>query len=211
MNIPVLVYITLFTECIVAMWVVYRWRYSTKPQRLISFLIIFTAISAIADIIMAFYNINNLWLGNISNLVEYAIILYVCYLWKSKKISKIILISGITGYSILWIISKFTFEPIFMPDSYTSVIAKIIEIIVSALILFDVLQDTDIKLKNDVRLWFSSGVIIYSSGTLFLFGLFNMMLDTSPELIRTLWPINWILSIVYILLLARGVWCRTAR
>ncbi len=157
---------------------------------------------------MTLYHIRNLWVSQIFTLIEYVLILSTCYLWKSKKADKRILMIGMIVFIVLWIVSKFTFEPLYRDDTYTSAVSKIIQIIVAALVLFDVLQDTDVELKTDARLWVSSGVIIYSSGTLFLFALFNMMLETSSELIRTLWPINWILSIVFTLLLARGVWCR---
>jgi hypothetical protein len=211
MQTPILIYITLFIECIVAVWAIYRWKHSTIQQRLISVLLIVTALSAIASIWMALHGIRNLWMGHISTLIEYVLILSTYYLWKPKTITRRVLIIGIIAFIFLWIVSKFTFESLYQPDSYTSVIAKIIEIITAALVLFDVLGDTDAVVKADARVWVSSGVIIYSSGTLFLFALFNMMLDSSPELIKILWPINWILTIVFTLLLARGIWCRVTR
>ena len=211
MNIPLLFYITLFIDCIVAVWVIFRWKYSTVQQRLISLLLVASAVAEVIELCMTLYHIRNLWVSQIFTLIEYILILSVCYLWKPKKTDKRILIIFIIAFTILWIVSKFTFEPFYLGDTYTSSVSKIIQIIVAASVLFDVLQDTDIQLKTDARLWISAGVIIYASGTLFLFALFNMMLDTSPDLIRTLWPINWILIIVFTLLLARGVWCRAAR
>jgi len=211
MNIPILFYITLFIECIVAVWVIFRWKHSTVQQRLISLFLIASTISGITELCMTLYHIRNLWVSQIFTLIEYVLILSTCYLWKSKKADKRILMIGMIVFIVLWIVSKFTFEPLYRADTYTSAIAKTIEIITSAWILFDVLGDSDAVLKSDARVWFSSGIIIYASGTLFLFALFNMMLDTSPELIKTLWPINWILSIVFTLLLARGVWCRATQ
>jgi len=208
MKIPILFYIMLFIECLIAVWVLFRWKHSTVQLRLLILLLVVAPVIAIADLWMALYGIRNLWVTHISTLIEYVLILSMCYLWKPKIIDKRILMIGILAFIVLWIVSKFTFETLYRSDIYTSAIAKILEIIAAALLLFDVLGDSDVVVKTDARVWVSSGIIIYSAGTLFLFALQNMMLDNSPDLIKTLWPINWILSIVFTFLLARGVWCR---
>jgi hypothetical protein len=211
MKIPVLFYIMLIVECVVAVWVIFRWRQSAIQQRLISLLLIATPLSAIIELWMALHYIRNLWVAHISTLIEYIVILSMCYFWKTKKTEKRMIMIGIVVFIVLWISSKFTFETFYLHDTYTCIIAKTVEIIITALVLFDVLGDPNSIVKIDARVWISSGVIIYSSGTLFLFALQNMMLNTSPELIKSLWPINWILSIVFTLLLARGVWCKATR
>lgn len=201
----------LLVEICVSIWALFQWKHSPiQIQILILFLVAATVI-AVIESVMSFKNIHNLWVSHISTLMEYALLMSMYYMWKPRMINTHIIMIAIVAFFILWLVSKFTFESFNFLDTYTSTLAKITEIIVSALVLFDVLQDTNVELKTDARLWISSGVIIYSSGTLFLFALFNMMLDTSPDLIRTLWPINWILCIVFTLLLARGVWCKTAR
>jgi len=211
MDRPILSYIMLAIEIAVAVLVLFRWKHVTNHLRLIVLLLIITPAIAITELWMGFNGIRNLWVAHIATLLEYVLILSTYYIWEPKIINKRILLICIISFIVLWMISKYTFESFNFLDIYTSIIAKIIEIITSALVLFDVLQDANIELKTDARLWISSGVIIYATGTLFLFALFNMMLDTSPELIRTLWPINWILSIVFTLLLARGVWCKATR
>jgi hypothetical protein len=208
MNRPILAHIMLFIESGVAVWVLYRWKHSTVQQRLVSLLLVATLVSGIAELWMGLYGIRNLWVGHISTLIEYILILSTYHLWKPKMIDKRIIKIGIIAFIALWTVSKFTFEPFYRDDTYTSAIAKTIEIITSASVLFDVLGDSNVVVKTDARVWISSGIIIYASGTLFLFALFNMIVNTSPELIKTLWPINWILSIVFTLLLARGIWCR---
>jgi hypothetical protein len=205
---PILSYIMLFIESSAAVWVLFRWKHSNVQQRVIILLLVATPVSAITERWMGLNGIRNLWVSQIFTLIEYILILSVCYLWKPQKTDKRIIIVGMIAFIVLWIISKFTLEPLYRADSYTSAIAKTIEIITAAWVLFDVLGDSDTVVKTDARVWISSGIIIYAAGTLFLFSLFNMMLNTSPELIKTLWPINWILSIVTTLLLARGVWCR---
>jgi len=211
MDRPILSYIMLAVESAVAVLVIFRWKHTTIHQRPIILLLIATPAIAITELWMGFNGIRNLWVAHIATLLEYVLILSTYYIWEPKTINKRILLIWIISFIVLWVISKFTFETFYFLDIYTSIIAKIIEIITSALVLFNVLEDPDAIVKTDARVWISSGIIIYESGTLFLFALFNIMLDTSPELIKTLWPINWILSIVFTLLLARGVWCRATQ
>ncbi len=198
-------------EIIAAVWALFQWKHSAIQQKLIILLLVVTPVIAVVEILMGFKGIRNLWVGHIATLIEYVLIISICYLWKHKKTDKRILMIGIASFIVLWIVSKFTFEPFYYSDTYTSTVANTIKIVAAAWMLIDILEIHDDSVKIDARVWISSGIIIYSSGTLFLFASFNMMLNTSPELIKTLWPINWILSIVFTLLLARGVWCRATR
>lgn len=208
MDIPLLFYISLLIQSSVAAWALFRWKHSVTQQRLLSLLLVATPISGIAELWMDLHGIRNLWVSHLFTLIEYVLILSMYYLWKPKTIDKRILMIGIIAFIALWTVSKFTVEPFYRDDTYTSAIAKTIEIIIATWVLFDVLRDSDTVLKTEARVWISSGIIIYAAGSLFLFALFDMMVNTSPELIKAIWPINWILSIVTTFLLARGIWCR---
>jgi hypothetical protein len=157
---------------------------------------------------MAFHNIRNLWMIDLATFGECLILLTIFYSWKTSSRSRnIILFSGIS-FVIIWVIAKWSFEPFNQMDSYTSAVAKIIEIAVSVWVLFDVLRDSKVVLKLDARVWIASAVIIYASGSMLLFALFNTMLKESPSVVKAIWPVNWVLMIVYYLLYARSISCR---
>jgi hypothetical protein len=171
-------------------------------------LLIASALSGIIELWMGFHHMRNLWISHLFTLIEYVLVLFMYSLWKPKKTDKKILLICIGAFMVFWAVSKYTIEPFYRDDTYTAAIGKMIEIIVATWVLFDVLRYSNSVIKTDARVWISSGIIIYAAGSLFLFALFNMLVNTSPELIKTIWPVNWILSILTTLLLARGIWCR---
>jgi hypothetical protein len=72
-------------------------------------------------------------------------------------------------------------------------------------IFFDILKDFNVPLKNDPRIWFASGIIIYSTGSLLLCILFMEIAKLPIEFFKAIWRINLILNIVSELLYARGI------
>jgi hypothetical protein len=104
-------------------------------------------------------------------------------------------------------VGKCTFEPFSVFDSYTSTIAKMVYIVVATSMLFNIQKDSLSVLRIDARVWVASGLIIYSAGTLLMFALFNVMLKESPNLVKAIWPVNWLLYIIVNLFYARAIWC----
>ena len=205
---PLLFYFMLLVEGSVTGWALFRWKNSTYGQKFIILLLTGIFIVEILELWMAAQNIRNFWLIDLATLGECLILLSIFRNWKtSVRDKKIILVSGI-AFVIIWVVAKWTFEPFNQMNIYTSAVARIIEISFAISILFDVLKDSHSSLKGDIRLWVSSAVIIYATGSLLLFALFVVMLKESPSVVKAIWPVNWVLMIVYYLLYARSISCR---
>jgi hypothetical protein len=166
------------------------------------------SLSSIIEVVMGMYHIHNLWLMHISTLIEYSIILTMFYSWKNTRREKhrILILGG--AFAVLWFVSKLFIESFSQMDTYTFAVAQMIYIVLAASMLFDVLKDSETVLKHDARIWVASGMMIYSAGTLIVFSFFNIILASTPELLNTVWHVNWILVIVATLFYARGIWCR---
>jgi hypothetical protein len=204
---PPLLFATFCIEGIVTIWALFQWKQSEFQQR---FLIVFLTMISMVEITeswMALYNIHNLWLINVSSFGECLALLGLFYSWKTKiKDKRLIAVIAIL-FVIIWCLSKFTFEPFDQIGSFTSGIAKLIEIAFAIWILFDVLKDPKASPKIEPRIWAASAVIIYAAGSLLLFALFYTMLRESHQLFKTVWPINWLLMDISFLLYARAIWC----
>jgi hypothetical protein len=111
-------------------------------------------------------------------------------------------------FAILWIVSKFSFEPFSLADDWTATISKVLQIAFSGYLLVDVVKESEIAWTNDPRFWVAAGTIIYSAGSLFLFALFNKMLQISTERFMIIWPLNWVFMIISYLLYTRGFLCK---
>lgn len=204
---PLLLYITILVQIVVAVWAPFFWKRSIFPQRCIIVLLVEMALSSVIELVMGMYHIHNLWVIHFSHLIEYAIILTMFYNWKNTQKEKYrLLILGGT-FLLFWFVSKLFIESFSQMDTYSYTVAQIIYIALAASMLFDVLKDSKTLLKHDARIWIASGMMIYSAGTLFVFSFFNIILASTPELLNTVWQVNWILVIVAALFYARGIWC----
>jgi hypothetical protein len=169
------------------------------------------ALSALAEYLMGIYGIHNIWVIHLSTIIEFLIIVSMFFLWEKNIYRKqTILILG-CFYVIFWILAKSTFESLDNIDVYTSIVAQAIYIVLAVSLLFNVFKDAQISLKNDPRIWIASGLLLYSAGTIFVASLFNEILNAMPELLNTLWHINWILVILITLFFARGIWCQVPK
>jgi hypothetical protein len=108
------------------------------------------------------------------------------FFWKTKERDRILLALCVCLFVSFWLVSKFTFEPFSAFDSFTSTTAKMIYIVIATTVLFDIQKD---------------------SKTLLMFALFNVMLKESPNLVKTIWPFNWLIFIIANLFYARAIWC----
>jgi hypothetical protein len=195
-------------EGIIAFCVIFRWKKASIQQRLLIVFLISTFFVEVMELWMGFHHINNLWLEHIFTLGELILLLSVFYLWKIRRAEKRLIIGIGILFFLFWLICKVTIEPFDYDDTYSSAVAKIREIVFAAWVVFDFLNDSQTTLKDDARIWIASSVIIYAVGSLLLFTLFSLMVKIYPEMMNTIWSINWILMIVSCLLYARGIWCR---
>jgi len=186
----------------------FRYRSLPRPLRLLEYLLVFSFVMTIIERILASHYINNLWAAHISTIVEFVIVLNIFSFWMKQHLKRLVLFGCLIGFIILWIISKLLFEPFSQFDGWTAAISKIIQITFSSILFVEVIKDSDIDWTKDPRFWVTTGVIIYSAGSLFLFALFNKMLQISPVYLMMMWSLNWILAIIANLLFARSFLCK---
>jgi hypothetical protein len=197
-------------QIIVAVWALLKWKTVQGAQRFLILLFVEIALSSVVCTVLGWSGRNNLWVIHIATLCDFIIEIGMFILWKKRKYEKRVLFIVGCLFVIVWLISKWTFEPMDKFDSYTSVISSVAELIIAITILFDVLRDAIPSLRMDPRVWVASGIIIYTAGALFILALFNEMLNISPDLIKKVWPLNWLLSFIGIILMARSLTCQKA-
>jgi hypothetical protein len=205
---PILAYIA-FGAILFAMLVGgFNYRNLPRALRILVWLLSFNVVLTTVERILGMNNIKNLWMMHISTAVEYLLFFFIFYIWIEFSRTRLVLKTALVLFSCLWIISKFTFEPFSQADDLTAAVSKVIQIFFSSLLLVDVIKESDIVWKKDSRFWIASGTIIYCSGTIFLFALFNPMLAASRELLKTVYMINWILVILANVFYSIGFLCR---
>jgi hypothetical protein len=210
MRFPVLFYAVTVIQGIVVLVGGFRYRSLPHPLRLLAWLLLFIFMWSIIEWIFASHGINNLWMSHISTVVEFVTVTLIFSSWLKFRYSHQMLFALLIGFVILWVISKFTFEPFTRLDGLTAVLSKILQITLSVLLLIKLVKESDSEVvwTQDPRLWVAIGIILYSAGSLFLFALFNKMLQISPVYLMMTWSLNWIFLIISNLLFARAFLCK---
>jgi hypothetical protein len=205
---PLLSYIVVFIEIMVMLVGGLRYKDLPHPLRILEWLIIFNVGEAGIEWALIFFHRHNLWISHFYTLIEFTLLIFMFLSWKKSERNRLVLMASLIVFATFWIVSKFSFEPLAIADDWTSSVSKMLQIVFSAYLLLDVMNESDLVWTNDPRLWVATGIIIYSAGSLFMFALFNKMLSISAEGLKLVWSFNWMLMIISNLLFARGFLCK---
>ena len=209
MKLPILFYIFVLLEILTAFAGGFRYRNLPRPLRILEWLIIVSVLQVGFAFILAYMNIRTLWTSHFFTIFEIVCFIFMYLSWIHLKQTRVALYVCLAGFFILWIVSKFTFEPLSFSDDGTATISKIIQIVFSTYLLVVIVRESDIIWTNDPRFWVTTGFIIYAAGSLFWFALFNIMLQASPGRLKFLFSINWVLMIITNLFYTRAFLCKT--
>ena len=180
-----------------------------RPLRILEWLIVISVVDTGVEWFLNSFRIHNLWIMHFYTIIELIFVVMIYSSWMKQRRSRSVLLLCLAGFTILWIVSKFSFEPLSLTDDWTATISKVLQIAFSAYLLLDVVKESDIVWTNDPRFWIATSTIIYAAGSLFWYALFNKMLQISPDLLKQSFSLNWILMIVSNMLYIRGFLCKT--
>jgi hypothetical protein len=208
MRIPILFYITQLVKIIAALVGGFRYRNLPRSLKILEWVIIVGLVEVGVQWILASHKINNLWTAHLYTLFEFICVVLMYSAWMKERQNQVMLIVCLSAFILFWIVSKFTFEPFSRLDGWTAAISKILQITFSIFILVAIIKESDLVWTKDSRFWVGAGIIIYSAGSIFIFALFNKMLEISADRLRMVWHINWSLMIIANLFYARSFLCK---
>ena len=154
------------------------------------------------------YGPSNLWIYNAFLIVRYALtIAFIYYLIKTIRGKTIILYSSILFISLAIINYIFVQTP-YAVNSYSIIIFNIILVIATLIYFKQLLDDLEIvKLVTIPEMWICLGILLYYSGTLPFFILFNSLINNYTALLNSFLIINDSLNIVMYALYLIGFLC----
>jgi hypothetical protein len=208
MRIPVLYYLCLLIQIITALVGGFRYRNLPRPVRILEWLMIVSVIDSGLKWLLISFHVHTLWTSHFYTLIELICIVSMYSLWMEQHGKKMILKLCLFVFIFLWIVSKFSFEPLSIADDGTAAVSKVFQIVFSAYLLLLIVKENTLVWTNDPRFWIVTSTIIYAAGSLFWYALFNKMLEISPDLLKQSYSLNWILLIVSNLLYVRGFLCK---
>lgn len=177
----------------------------TPALRVLFYYLVFAGLINLISTIMATYRINNLPLLHLYTAVEFCAIAYVYYLAPvpvfARRIFGILLIL----FPLLCLLNVLFLQP---PTEFNSNVRTLESILIAGISLFylgrTVAGERDLWSRDPYN-WISMGLLLYFSGSLFLFSFANLLIEESSAGARLiLWNLHGVLVVVMYLFIAKA-------
>lgn len=186
------------------------WKYSLFPDQFkrIIYLIWFNFLIEFSAFILAHHTGNNLPLLHIHTLGEFLLLSYFYMgLLKSPRLLSKYFQWVTLAISLLIILNTLFLQSIYGFNTYAKTAVQFILIIYAVLYFFDLSDQETLAAseKKYLRL-INSAILIYYSGSLFIFMFSNYFLQNNLNLPSGLWAFNTILNLVFLALVSISLW-----
>lgn len=176
------------------------------PLKYLSYLIYFSACIEIISAILWWQEENNLPLLHIFVVVEFILIGWMYQLHLYKLYNRYLIPVLIVAFSIFSIINSLFIQSIYTFNTYARPIGNLLFIIFAISYYYKLLKELKIRyLERNPMFWINTGILIYFSGSLFLF-IFSNYLLKQTQLNNLFWSIHAGLNVFINVLYAIGLW-----
>jgi len=185
-----------------------RYKKLSTAMKVFLLFCLLTCLEIVAEFILSYRGINNLFLGNSSFPVETAFIAAVyAFALEGKKVRGVIItLGGI--FLFIWTVDKIFFD---LPGSINeemAILSRIFIIVLSVIALHTTARRTMLALTDEPLFWLTSGNLLYSAGIVLLLGLSNEIAAMGVSYFIAAWNINWSLDIIANVMFAKGFLCK---
>ncbi len=150
----------------------------------------------------------NTFLPRYYEALELLMIGWVYYLSFRKKGIRLVVVLLCAFFTIVWLIQVPHLYESHTVVGSTQILSRIVLVALS-LVAFQSIGEVATNRLIEVPLfWVSLGVLLYSAGTLIVFGLGNEILKMGMSYFAAAWSLNWLLSIAANLFFAKAFLCR---
>jgi len=206
LKIPLLAYVSGFSVLIPIAIGLYKRKSLEEGLKWLWWLLLFELATSSGQLILNVHRITNLWLSHIFVLVEFSLVVCICSKWVETPNKRTLLRAVIVLFGLLWIGSRFSFEPLGAPSSYVSPIAKAGLIVISMYIIFLIAQTSE-ELFKDPRYWVVSGIIISSAGSLLFYAFRGIIDKFGRDELFIAYSIHWGIQIIANIIYSIGFLC----
>lgn len=211
MHQPILGDIAVFSTLIPVFAGLVCWRFVRSDVAVVFGAFFFSSALSFMEMLLGARSINNLWLINVSVLVETTVLLYVFSRWAGDGISGRVLRAASASYPLVWIALKLTIESLSKPSIIATPLSSVLFSLSAVVVLYRLAQDLQTSLLNDWRFWIIGGTFISASSNVMFFALQSIIFSQPPEAILRVFTFYWILVIASNLIYAVGFLCTRYR
>ncbi len=208
MAIPVFAHISAASNLIPAAVGVKNFRNLQKGMRFLALLCVLACLQLVGELVVGYVYKNNYFLADYYNLAELTLLGAVFYFSTKSKASRVILGLLFAGFLAYWLVDMIHKTNPEYINSNLAMVSRVFLIAMSLVGFQNALAGGTAAMSRVPVFWVSFAVVLYSAGTLLLFGLSNQLLAMGVVYFEIAWYINWVLLIVVNVMYSKGMLCR---
>jgi len=170
---------------------------------------VFVALSglSICELVLARLSRNNLWVGQVSTLIETVVMLLLFAGWVHDRAASNVFRGIAVAYSFFWFVLKLTIESLDKPSKISVPISTIILVTSAIFVLFQFSRSIERSIVLDWRFWIVTSLLIKSSTNIMFFALMDVIIKLPIQETVQIFSFFWILVTISNLINAGGMLC----
>ena len=181
----------------------------SRAMRILVVLCVLACIDVAAQIFVALWIGNNLFISHFYVVVEFVMLCSVFYRSVPQKRTKNTLLMTGAAFVVFWAADLIFFFDPRQINTAIQLVDRILLIVMSTITLQAVMRDEGSSLLERPVFWAAISVILYSAGSLMAVGLGNQLMALGRDYFVFAWNINWTLIIIANILYAKGMLCKS--
>ncbi|WP_045114865.1 hypothetical protein [Microscilla marina] len=178
----------------------------TLPLKILSILLWVGVLVEIVARTLAIYKLPNLPALHVYVVIEFALLAWMYQLYLHKTYARYVIPVIIIAFTIFSIINSLFIQSIYTFNTYSRPISNLLLIIFALSYFYKMLRELKVRyLEKAPMFWVNTGILIYFSGSLFLF-IFSNYIVSDKGLLLLMWNIHSFLNIIHNIFYTIGLW-----
>ena len=208
MGIPILAIITAPASLLPVVVGLLRYSKLSLSMKVLLVFCIITSAEIAAEWVLAFHQINNLFLANTGVGIEVLFIASVYVIALDVKNVRIVIVVITALFMCLWVPDRIFLEVPGQINESMAIASRVVISAISIIALHTVARRTTGSLTDEALFWVTTANIRLSTGDIFVLGFSNELLANGISYFTAAWDINWSLDIIAYVLFSKGFFCK---
>ncbi len=168
---------------------------------------VLSLITTAGQTILAFNNINNIWMSRIFSPIEFCLLTYVFYRWNRNVTMGRVMLFAIPAYLIACGLGYLISENVSTTFDYLDPMSAVVLVVLASYTLLTIDRVADMPVLRIPSFWVSSAAAIYFGCTIIFYSLRASLLRASLPTMQLAYSVQAVANIIANLLYAGGFLC----
>jgi hypothetical protein len=207
LNLAIFPLLSAVSQLVVVAVVIYRRNRLGREMMGLGVYFLVTLVVTAIQAFLAFNRISNVWTIQVFTPIQFAMLMYVFYLWNRGSTAGAIILYAIFIFVVVWLISVVVLGSLADLFAYSDPISGAVLIFTSSYTLMKVERTEDKSVFSIPAFWVSSATVVYFGSTLVFSSLSSALWRAPMTTMQLAWSLQAVMNIVANLLYAGGFLC----